>query len=308
MGWLGGRHRLVDSCVPSATRNSVLLRVPCAEVKKKTSPSTPRDFFEKLYGHLDSSKGSVNDSESKFVKSQSKLLNLKIHQPLPLKFVSSQSSGQSCEFTTCLQNRCVSGSGEVHAKSTTRINESLLEDESSDCDIDVESGSEATSKVVINDINTEDAFNVRHKEEHRDINQTLKESSTDSSADDHETKFHSGMTSQNISSWKSDVTETVGAKNVEDNMKSLPSSPSYAMHLPPMALSYQQRAEEHHSFFLRPFLGTPHEGPFPPGFTAFFFVNQRWMILIDTGLRPLKGDQSALSFPVWPVVFVIRNS
>lgn len=230
---------------------NVLLKVPSVDtVKKKTSPSSPRDFFEKLYGHLDSAKEiSEKEFNPGLLRDENKLLKLKIHQPLPLKLFYSQHGSEPCY-------RYLPRKENLGREDRNGDN---VEAESSDCDVDIESETDEEVKSKIDKHFLIRDFIKGKKEPVTELKKSVNAPSTETSLDKTNANLRQDL------SWKTRL-----ADPLEGHPEGSAKSPGTS-YPPPLSLPYPHRPSEdpHQPFFLRPFLGPPHEGAFPPGFTAF---------------------------------------
>lgn len=212
---------------------NVFLKVQNVEVKKRSSPSTPRDFFEKLYGNVDS-----------FKKSENKLPKLTVVQPVPLKLTSSQHAYHSTpsyhsknensgeEIT---QKMCSSVSLSSVSFGTDKATLSELKEDSSDSDVDVDSENEEETSVSISETSDKD---------------TVIEG------------YDNKLLLLERSPWLKQCSQT--------SSDSLTHSSSTTARIPlPLPVKHQGRAGESSPFYVRQFMAGPHEGHFPPGLTAF---------------------------------------
>lgn len=228
---------------------SEMFQATSEEGRKKPCPSTPRDFFEKLYGHLDTEKQShAREHETKLFKNKSKLLGLKIHQMSKVKHITSDSN-QPTNWLREKNEHTAIYEGFVHSE--LRSDDSVINgvNESSEGEVDIESedGGEGNSTRKTSSTTAGQQLEVRRDESMRYFNQTL-EVTTSSTSDIRENKSLFARIPQDRLCWKS----------TDPKMKSS-EHPAYPLHLPLI------RSEEHQPFFLRPF----QEGPYPPGLTAF---------------------------------------
>lgn len=212
--------------------NSVFSNVQNAEVKKRSSPSTPRDFFEKLYGNVDS-----------FKKNESKEQHLKVVHPVPVKLPSSRNSmfypskvvDKACGRVT--QNICNSVASGV---SRTGLQE--LQEDSSGSDVDVDSENGEDTSVGVSDISDKEVVRSSEKtSEGRD-------------------KFLLLETSPDRSPWLKQCSQALITK----------SNPTTAPRIPqPLLHKHHGRTDDSSPFYVRHLLGAAHDGHFPPGLTAF---------------------------------------
>lgn len=211
--------------------NNVFSNVQNAEVKKKSSPSTPRDFFEKLYGNVDS-----------FKKNESKEPNVKVPHPVPVKVTSSRNSvfnplKSSNAYERVKQSICNSVASGVSQASLHELQEN-----SSGSDVDVESENGEDTSVSVFGVSDTDAVRSCEKtSEGRD-------------------KFLLLETSPDRSPWLKQCSQTLITKP----------NPTTATRIPqPILHKHHGRTDETSPFYVRHLLGAAHEGHFPPGLTAF---------------------------------------
>lgn len=232
-----------------------VIKASSEESRKKSCPSTPRDFFEKLYGHLDTEKKSQNrEHDMKSIKNKNKLLGLTIHQTSPLKHFDSETCNQPTNWF--VEKNDTSGFYQGFVRGEFKSDDQDGVNSSSEGEVDVES--EDGEEDMSNQESTSEHLGVRQDGPIRYISQTL-ELTTGSTSDSRESKSLFARIPQERMCWKS---TDLKLKSSE--------LPTYPLHLPLM------RSEEHHPFFLRPF----QEGPYPPGLSAFckYFENTNFIL------------------------------
>ncbi|XP_054281268.1 homeobox protein rough-like [Macrosteles quadrilineatus] len=238
----------------SESLKNVLLKIPSVDtVKKKTSPSSPRDFFERLYGHLDSQKD-IPDKEfgPGVQREEKKPLKSQIHQPIPLNFFYSKNNTEPCY--RYLPRKDNLGRDCASDNAAMREADSLTGE--SDCEVDIESDNEEDVHY-----HNDKRFVVRDSQGKPDVSIESKKSANVSFP---ETTLDKTDLHLRQEAWRMRMDEG-------------PSKPIGTGYPLPLGLPYPHRPTEdpHQPMFLRPFLGGPHEGAFPPGFTAFLARRRR---------------------------------
>lgn len=210
--------------------NSVFSNVQNAEVKKRSSPSTPRDFFEKLYGNVDSFK--KNESKEQHV----------VH-PVPVKLPRSRNSMfYPSKIVDKASGRVTQNICNSDASGVSRTTLQELPEDSSGSDVDVDSEDVEDTSVGVSDISDKEVVRSGEK------------------ASEGRDKFLLLETSPDRSPWLKQCSQALITKS---NPTTAPTIPQPLLH------KHHGRTEDTSPFYVRHLLGVAHDGHFPPGLTAF---------------------------------------